>query len=325
VKYHLGDHLGSSNLVIGGPTPAANDFINREEYTPYGETSFGSFAKKRYRFTGKERDEESGLYYHGARYYAPWLARWVSCDPKGMVDGENLYRYARDNPIKFVDPSGRAGEEPKPAHAEAQVNGSAPTSSQQTAENKISTPVPSGAVKQPDGSFSLKINNVKVIIKPDVPDVPNLKSSAKTVPTVTGEFGRPSPHPNFPKEFVKPQKPSVTLTIQTKYAKGVNPNEPSALGRHPREDIALGPNKSEVHEGSHGQDFMEFMKTHPLPEFSKGDLLTPNEYNKAKKDNGAALKDYKKRMEAVSMQRTDFVGIHLIPIHLQINDLVRAR
>ena len=56
VKYHLGDHLGSSNAVIDG----TGALINREEYTPYGETSFGSYASKRYRFTGKERDEESG-------------------------------------------------------------------------------------------------------------------------------------------------------------------------------------------------------------------------------------------------------------------------
>ena len=46
--------------MIGGVT-RRSDFINREEYFPYGETSFGSFARKRYRFTGKERDEESGL------------------------------------------------------------------------------------------------------------------------------------------------------------------------------------------------------------------------------------------------------------------------
>ena len=39
---------------------------------------------KRYRYTGKERDEENGLYYHGARYYAPWLGRWTSCDPAGL-------------------------------------------------------------------------------------------------------------------------------------------------------------------------------------------------------------------------------------------------
>jgi RHS repeat-associated protein len=102
VQYHLGDHLGSSHLVVD----ASGTWISREDYTPYGETSFGSFARKRYRFAGKERDEESGLYYHGARFYAPWLARWVNCDPAGAVDGLNVYAYARGNPIRYSDPSG---------------------------------------------------------------------------------------------------------------------------------------------------------------------------------------------------------------------------
>ena len=116
VKYHLGDHLGSSNVVLD----ASGSLVNREEFAPYGETSFGSFAKKRYRFTGKERDEESGLSYHGARYYAPWLSRWVSCDPAGTVDGPNLLQYCKSNPINGKDVTGLAegddGEEaPSPA------------------------------------------------------------------------------------------------------------------------------------------------------------------------------------------------------------------
>ncbi len=102
VKYCLADHLGSSNVVINGLA----DEVNREEFTPYGETSFGSFARKRFRFTGKEKDEESGLNYHGARYYAPWLGRWTSCDPAGIVDGLCLYRYAQCNPLLLVDQSG---------------------------------------------------------------------------------------------------------------------------------------------------------------------------------------------------------------------------
>src|SRR5687768_9200842 len=57
-----------------------------EEYHPYGTTAWwtdvgSTVSQKRYRYTGKEKDEESGLYYHGARYYAPWLARWTSADP----------------------------------------------------------------------------------------------------------------------------------------------------------------------------------------------------------------------------------------------------
>lgn len=63
VAYHLDDHLGSSTVVLDH----LGALFNREEYTPFGETSFGSFAKKRYRHVAKERDEESGLYYYGAR------------------------------------------------------------------------------------------------------------------------------------------------------------------------------------------------------------------------------------------------------------------
>lgn len=102
VQYHLSDHVGSSALVVDGE----GALVNREEYTPYGETSFGGFIRKHYRFAGKERDGESGLYYYGARYYAPWLARWISCDPAGNVDGLNLYAFVRDNPYRYSDPAG---------------------------------------------------------------------------------------------------------------------------------------------------------------------------------------------------------------------------
>jgi RHS repeat-associated protein len=80
---------------------------NREEFSPYGETSFGSYARKRYRFTGQERDEESGLSMHGARYYAPWLARWTSVDPVGLQGGNNLYAYCAAEPLALVDRDGR--------------------------------------------------------------------------------------------------------------------------------------------------------------------------------------------------------------------------
>ena len=109
--YHLGDHLTSSTAVLN----PAGQLLNREEYTPYGETSYGSYTKKRYRFTGQERDEESGLTYHGARYYAPWLARWTSSDPAGHVDGLSLYPYSRSNPMVFTD---RSGTQSDPANVD---------------------------------------------------------------------------------------------------------------------------------------------------------------------------------------------------------------
>lgn len=107
-RYQLDNHLGSACLEVDG----AGAVISYEEYYPYGSTSYQAVRNnvevsvKRYRYTSKERDEEAGLYYHGARYYAPWLGRWSSCDPAGTVDGFNLYRFARCNPIRFTDLTG---------------------------------------------------------------------------------------------------------------------------------------------------------------------------------------------------------------------------
>jgi len=107
IEFQFADHLNSSALVMGGGAVSTATFMNREEFFPYGETSFGSFARKRFRFTGMERDE-SGLGYHGARYYAPWLARWIGCDPLGMRDSPSLYAYGRGSPLRYTDIGGLA-------------------------------------------------------------------------------------------------------------------------------------------------------------------------------------------------------------------------
>jgi RHS repeat-associated protein len=106
-RYQFGNHLGSAVLELDYEAKV----ISYEEYTPYGSTSYQALGgqtetPKRYRYTGKERDEESGLYYYGARYYAAWLGRWVSCDTT-LDDTPNLYTYTKINPVKFMDPDGR--------------------------------------------------------------------------------------------------------------------------------------------------------------------------------------------------------------------------
>jgi RHS repeat-associated protein len=107
IRYQLENHLGSASLEIDDKA----EIISYEGYTSYGSTSYQAMGRKtktpkRYRYTSKERDEESVLYYHGVRYYAPWLGRWISCDPLWLVDGPNLFRYSRNCPVVLDDWNG---------------------------------------------------------------------------------------------------------------------------------------------------------------------------------------------------------------------------
>jgi RHS repeat-associated protein len=109
LRYIAPNHLGSGSLEVDD----RGAILSYEEYSPFGSTTYQAFSErvesKRYRFGGKERDEENGFTYHGARYLAPWLGRWTSADPAGMADGPNLYAFVANNPVKMVDPSGREG------------------------------------------------------------------------------------------------------------------------------------------------------------------------------------------------------------------------
>jgi RHS repeat-associated protein len=109
IRYQYANHLGSACVEADD----AAKVISYEEYYPFGSTSYQGVDQtrevpaKRYRYTAKERDEESGLEYHGARYCAPWLARWTQPDPAGLAGGANRYCYASNNPVRLADPDGR--------------------------------------------------------------------------------------------------------------------------------------------------------------------------------------------------------------------------
>jgi RHS repeat-associated protein len=111
VRHQFDNHLGSSCLELD----EAAAVISYEEYYPFGSTSYqagrslAEVSLKRYRFTKKERDAETGFYYHGARYYAPWLGRWTSPDPEGLFDGPDLFVFVKNNPVRLTDPTGREG------------------------------------------------------------------------------------------------------------------------------------------------------------------------------------------------------------------------
>jgi RHS repeat-associated protein len=108
VRFQLANHIGAAAMELD----ADGEVISYEEYHPFGNTAFRAadasvdVSAKTYRYGGKERDEETALYYYGARYYAPWLGRWTSADPAGLVDGPCTYAYARNNPMNLRDRNG---------------------------------------------------------------------------------------------------------------------------------------------------------------------------------------------------------------------------
>ncbi len=107
LRYCFDDHLGSSAFEVD----AQAQVISQEVYYPFGGTAWLAgrheveTGYKTIRYSGKERDS-TGLYYYGARYYAPWLQRWLNPDPAGDVDGVNFYRFVVSNPVNFIDKHG---------------------------------------------------------------------------------------------------------------------------------------------------------------------------------------------------------------------------
>ena len=107
--YYLTDHLGSTRVVL------REDGVRTEAYDYYafglllpGRT-FGSGTKER--FTGKERDAETGWDYFGARYYNPTIARWMNVDPlSDKFPSWSPYNYVMNNPLMMIDPNGKMSE-----------------------------------------------------------------------------------------------------------------------------------------------------------------------------------------------------------------------
>jgi RHS repeat-associated protein len=101
-RYYLNDIIGSVRRVRTDSESSLAYF----EYTPYGEEYVHYGNNMRYRFAGKEWDDNAEMYYFPYRYYSPGIARWNTRDPAGAVDGPNLYSYAEQNPVTRWDALG---------------------------------------------------------------------------------------------------------------------------------------------------------------------------------------------------------------------------
>ena len=106
IFYYHPDHLGSSSYI----TDANGEVTQHVEYFAFGETFLEEHSNTDntpYLFNGKELDEETGLYYYGARYYDAKTSVWVSVDPLAE-ETMSPYGYCYQNPINLVDPNGMA-------------------------------------------------------------------------------------------------------------------------------------------------------------------------------------------------------------------------
>lgn len=108
LRYGFSDHLNS----CGGEADTEGNITSREEYLPYGgsagaDEEMTEVTNRTCRYSGKERDV-TGLLYYGWRYHQPVLGRWLSADPGGLVDGVNLFRFCRNNPLNMVDNDGKS-------------------------------------------------------------------------------------------------------------------------------------------------------------------------------------------------------------------------
>lgn len=103
--YYHADGLGSIIAI----TDSNGNVVQRYEYNSFGEITYQQDAnfKQPYTYTGREYDEESGLYYYRARYYDAKIGRFITQDPISFVGGdENLYSYVWQNPVNWIDPLG---------------------------------------------------------------------------------------------------------------------------------------------------------------------------------------------------------------------------
>ncbi len=109
--YYHADGLGSITSLTDGSGVLAASYV----YDSFGNPPASTVTiTNPFRYTGRESDPESGLYYYRARYYDPAIGRFLSEDPSRFSSGIDFYPYAQQNPTSRIDPSGLQAPSPMP-------------------------------------------------------------------------------------------------------------------------------------------------------------------------------------------------------------------
>jgi len=160
IYYYHSDNLGSVSAI----TNEEGEIVGEQVNLPFG----GPLAwSEKYSFTGKEFDPDLNFYYFGARYYSPLTGGFLSVDP--ARDGLNWYAYAKDNPLRFIDPLGKQSLEISEKYMFMTSEKFAYLHKEQVGKVKIEKEK-NQIKKESEGAFSKFINSIKNFFTPKRPD-----------------------------------------------------------------------------------------------------------------------------------------------------------
>lgn len=207
-----------------------------------------------------------------------------------------------ESPVR--DDTKLASEQNEPAGVSGR-----PIQKQPAARPPITTPVPAEAEITPEGDATLELAGVDVIIAPDAhTNDDGMRDRAETDFSITGDIPRHDFTGNKVTAIGKVPRP--VMRIQTTYGPGATSGSPSGCGRGTTpEDIRAGRTTLGHHEGSHGLDFLEYLRDHPVPAFGGRTGMTRRQFALAVSRYQKGLLQYKRDLDKFSQKRTDLVGV----------------
>lgn len=172
----------------------------------------------------------------------------------------------------------------------------------------ISTPVPAKTPRLKDGSAVMTIQGIRIIIEPDAVSEEKGTGAETALIPAGGDFPAYTTNADGTMKTAPGPSPLV-VRIKTTYQSGADPDATSAYGRGTtKEDQKAGTTTLRFHEGSHGTDFLNFLRNNPLPKFTGKAGMPEADYLKARQDYLDAVSKYFADADSDSEMKTDCVG-----------------